>query len=121
MNIRYTTGHEWIRIDGEIATVGVTFYAQEQLGDLIFIQLPKAGQSLAKGAVAAIVESVKAVSEVYSPLTGEVLEANAALIIDPGLVNADPMQDGWFFKLRMSDTSELSGLMNEAEYRAHIE
>lgn len=121
MDIKYTTDHEWIRLEGEIATVGITSFAQEQLGDLVFIQLPEKGQSLAKGDVAATVESVKAVSEVYSPLTGEVLETNAALADDPALANTDPMQGGWFFKLKLNDAAELNGLMNEAEYHAHIE
>jgi len=116
----FTEEHEWIEIEGEIATIGITDFAQEQLGDLVFVELPEAGAELAKGAEAAVVESVKAASEVYSPVSGTVIEGNPALEEDPALVNSDAESDGWFFKLTMSDTAELEGLMNEAAYKDFV-
>jgi glycine cleavage system H protein len=115
----YTADHEWLSIDGDIATVGITDYAQSQLGDVVFVDLPKPGRQLKKAEAAAVVESVKAASDVYAPLTGEVVEANAALVDDPSLVNSDPAGAAWFFRLRIADRGELDGLMDEAAYKAH--
>jgi glycine cleavage system H protein len=114
---KYTKDEQWVRIEGETATVGITTYAQEQLSDLVFVQLPKVGQHLTKGKEAATVESVKAASDIYSPVTGEVLEVNPAIVSEPGLVNSDPMGAGWFFKVRIEQTAELADLMDEAQYR----
>jgi glycine cleavage system H protein len=116
---KFTKDHEWLKIDGDIVTVGITNYAQEQLGDLVFVDLPKVGQKLEKGKEAAVVESVKAASDVYSPVTGEVLEANAAIVAEPGTVNSDPM-GGWFFKVRIEDKGEFTDLMDEAKYQEYI-
>jgi glycine cleavage system H protein len=116
MSRYFTDEHEWIDVEGEIATVGITDYAQEQLGDIVFVELPAEGAKFDKGDDAAVVESVKAASDVYAPLSGEVVEANGALEDEPALVNSDPEEDGWFFKLRIADTSELEGLMSEAAY-----
>lgn len=115
----YTSDHEWLAIDGDVATVGITDYAQQQLGDVVFVDLPKVGRSLKKAEAAAVVESVKAASDVYAPVTGEVLEANAELASEPALVNSDPQGKAWFFKIRIADKSELGGLMDEAAYKAH--
>jgi glycine cleavage system H protein len=117
METKYTNDEEWVSIDGDTATVGITIYAQEQLGDLVFVQLPAAGQRLTKGKEAATVESVKAVSDICSPISGEVLEINPAIVAEPGLVNSDPMGAGWFFKVRIEQTVELADLMDEAQYR----
>jgi glycine cleavage system H protein len=114
---KYTKDEEWVRIDGDIATVGITNYAQEQLSDLVFVQLPKVGQHLTKGKEAATVESVKAASDIFSPVTGEVLEINLAIVAEPGLVNSDAMGAGWFFRVRIEQASELAGLVDEAQYR----
>lgn len=120
----YTRDHEWISVNGTArdtaATVGITHYAQAQLGDIVFVELPPAGTTLAKGAEAAVVESVKAASDVYAPVSGEVIEANAALEAQPALVNTAPEEDGWFFRLALSDTAELEGLMDEAAYQAFV-
>jgi glycine cleavage system H protein len=116
----YTEDHEWIRVEGGVATVGITDYAQEQLGDLVFVELPEAGRKLAKGDVAVVVESVKAASDVYAPADGEIVEANTALSSDPALVNSSPAGDGWLWKMKLSDDSQLSGLMDEAGYKAMI-
>jgi glycine cleavage system H protein len=118
MTILYTPDHEWLKIEGDIATVGVTHYAQEQLGDVVFVELPKVGRKVKKAEAAAVVESVKAASDVYAPITGEVVEINEALGADPSLINADAGGKGWFFKLRIADKSELTGLMDEAAYKA---
>ena len=115
----YTSDHEWLAIDGDVATVGITDYAQSQLGDVVFVELPKVGRSLKKAEAAAVVESVKAASDVYAPITGEVIEVNEALAADPALVNSDAGGKAWFFKLKISDKSELAGLMDEAAYAAH--
>jgi glycine cleavage system H protein len=115
--LKFTQEHEWVRVEGDVATVGITQYAQEQLGDLVFIELPAAGKNLAKGAVAAVVESVKAASEVYTPISGEVVEANPAIVSDPSLVNSDPMGAGWFFKLKLANFSEVDALLDEAAYK----
>ncbi|GLR93216.1 MULTISPECIES: glycine cleavage system protein GcvH [Bradyrhizobium] len=115
----YTSDHEWLAIDGDTATVGITDYAQQQLGDVVFVELPKVGRSLKKAEAAAVVESVKAASDVYAPVTGEVLEANEALAAEPALVNSDAQGKAWFFKIKIADKSELGGLMDEAAYKAH--
>ena len=114
----FTEEHEWIDVDGDTATVGITDYAQEQLGDIVFVELPDTGAQVAKGKDAAVVESVKAASDVYAPITGEVTEANPALDEDPALVNSSPEADGWFFKLTIADKGELDGLMDEAAYKS---
>lgn len=119
MTTLYTTDHEWLKIDGDIATVGVTDYAQSQLGDVVFVELPKVGASLKKAAAVAVVESVKAASDVYAPITGEVVEVNDALVGEPALVNSDAAGRAWFFKIRITDRGELDGLMDEAAYQAH--
>ena len=119
--LRFTDDHEWIRMEGDVATVGITDYAQEQLGDVVFVELPEAGKSLEKGKEAAVVESVKAASEIYAPLNGEVVEANDALTDDPSKVNGDPQGEGWFFKMTLSDPGQLEGLMDEAAYKAFVE
>jgi glycine cleavage system H protein len=117
---RYTKDHEYIRIEGETGTVGITDYAQSQLGDVVFVELPEVGRKVAKGGEAAVVESVKAASEVYAPVSGEVVEVNAALEGTPGTVNEDPAGSGWFVKIRLSDPAELDGLMSEADYADYV-
>ena len=119
MSTFYTADHEWLRIEGDVATIGITDYAQSQLGDVVFIELPKVGRSLKKAEPAAVVESVKAASDVYAPISGEVLEVNDAVTAEPALVNSDAAGKAWFFKMKISDKSELGGLMDEAAYRAH--
>ena len=116
----FTEDHEWIRVEGGIATVGITDYAQEQLGDLVFVELPEAGRKLTKGDVAVVVESVKAASDVYAPVDGEITEVNSALSSDPALVNSAATGDGWLWKMKLADESQLAGLMDEAGYNAHI-
>ena len=118
--LKFTDEHEWLKIEGDVATVGITAHAAEQLGDLVFVELPEAGTSLDKGATAATVESVKAASDVYAPADGEVVEANAALSGDPALVNSAATGDGWLWKMKLADESQLSGLLDEAGYNAHI-
>ena len=120
-DLKFTEDHEWVRVEGDTATVGITDYAQEQLGDVVFVELPDAGRALEKGKDAAVVESVKAASEIYAPLTGETVEANGALVDDPSLANSDPMGEGWFFKMTIGDASELEGMMDEAAYKAHVD
>ncbi|MHC4046010.1 glycine cleavage system protein GcvH [Bradyrhizobium sp. 23AC] len=115
----YTTDHEWLAIEGDVATVGITDYAQQQLGDVVFVELPKVGRTLKKAEAAAVVESVKAASDVYAPVTGEVLETNAELAAEPAMVNSDAQGKAWFFKIKMADKGELGGLMDEAAYKAH--
>lgn len=117
----FTDEHEWIEVDGDTATVGITDYAQEQLGDIVFVELPPVGAVLDMGGDAAVVESVKAASDVYAPISGKVIEANENLEEDPALVNTDPEGDGWFFKMRVGDASELEGLMNEKAYQAFVD
>ena len=119
-NLQYTSDHEWISVEGDIATVGVTDHAQEELTDVVFVELPEAGRAVSKGDAIAVVESVKAASDIYTPLTGEVVEGNAAAESDPSLVNTDPHGAGWIFKVRIADTSELDGLMDAAAYRELI-
>ena len=118
--IRYSKEHEWIRVEGEVGTIGITQYAQEQLGDVVFVDVPQAGRKVTKGEACAVVELVKAASDIYSPVSGEVVEANAALADSPGDVNAEPMGKGWFFKIKLSDKGELSGLMDEAAYNDFV-
>jgi len=117
MSLYFTKEHEWVRVDGDFATVGISNHAQEALGDIVFAEAPEAGRMLSKGQEAAVVESVKAASDVYSPVGGEVIEGNSAIADDPSLINRDPEGEGWFFKVKLSDTSELEGLMDEAAYR----
>ena len=119
--IKFSEDHEWILIEGESGTVGLTDYAQEQLGDVVFVELPEVGKTLAKGDEAAVVESVKAASELYAPVSGEVTEANDALAEDPAQVNSDPQGGGWFFKIKIAEPSDLDGLMDEAAYKAYVE
>jgi glycine cleavage system H protein len=119
-DVHYTKEHEWIRVEGDTATIGITNHAQEQLGDVVFVELPKVGKKLTKGGDAAVVESVKAASEVYAPVSGEVLEVNAAIAAEPGRVNQDPEGSAWFVKIRLSDKSELDGLMDASAYKAFI-
>jgi glycine cleavage system H protein len=116
----FTEDHEWIRVENGVATVGITDYAQEQLGDLVFVELPEKGRKLAKGDAAVVVESVKAASDVYAPADGEVTEVNDKLSSDPALVNSAPAGDGWLWKMRLSDEGQLSGLMDEAAYKKLI-
>lgn len=117
---RYTKDHEYIRIEGDTGTVGITDYAQGQLGDVVFVELPSLGKALAKGGEAAVVESVKAASEVYAPVSGEVVAVNSDLEAAPGTVNEDPAGKGWFVKLKLTDTAELEGLLSEAEYQDYV-
>jgi glycine cleavage system H protein len=121
MSRYFTQDHEWIEVDGDTATVGITDYAQGQLGDIVFAEVPAAGATLTKGGDAAVVESVKAASDVYAPVSGTVIEGNDALADDPALVNSDPEGAGWFFKIALSDPSELDGLMDDAAYKAFVE
>jgi glycine cleavage system H protein len=117
MTTYFTQEHEWIKVDGDTATVGITDHAQEALGDIVFTEVPDAGKQLTKGQEAAVVESVKAASDVYSPVSGEVVEGNQAVADDPSLVNSDPEGSGWFFKIRLANSGELEGLMDEGAYR----
>jgi glycine cleavage system H protein len=117
MPVYFTKEHEWIRVDGDMATVGISNHAQEQLGDIVFAEVPDAGRRVTKGQEAAVVESVKAASDVYAPVSGEVIEGNPALADDPALINSDPEGDGWFFKLRLDNPGEVEGLMDEGAYR----
>ncbi|QCN94599.1 glycine cleavage system protein GcvH [Azospirillum argentinense] len=121
MTIKYTKDHEWVRVEGDVGTVGVSDHAQHQLGDVVFVELPDVGRQLAQGKEAAVVESVKAASDVFAPVSGEVIEANADLENDPSLVNAGAETTGWFFKLRLSNPAELDGLMDEAAYKSFVE
>ena len=121
MPVYFTKEHEWIRVDGNNATVGISNHAQEQLGDIVFAETPQAGRSLRKGEEAAVVESVKAASDVYSPISGTVIEGNPALADDPAIINNDPEGAGWFFKLEVTDPSEFEGLMDEAAYRSFVD
>jgi glycine cleavage system H protein len=119
--LRFTKDHEWVRLDGDLAVVGITDYAQSQLGDVVYVELPEIGHRVEKGKEAAVVESVKAASEVYAPVSGEVAEINEMLTADPAKVNADPMGEGWFLKLRFDDAKELDSLMDEEGYQRFIE
>jgi glycine cleavage system H protein len=118
--LRFTKEHEWVRVDGDVATCGITDYAQSQLGDVVFVEVPALGKTVKRGDSAAVVESVKAASDVYAPVSGEVIEANAALPDNPGTVNTAAMGDGWFMKIRLSNKAELAELMDEAGYKAYL-
>lgn len=118
--IYYTEDHEWLRVEGDTAVVGITDYAQEQLGDLVFVELPEAGRQMKKGDVAVVVESVKAASDVYAPADGEIVEANTALAGEPALVNSSATGDGWLWKMKLADKGQLDGLMDLAAYEKHI-
>jgi glycine cleavage system H protein len=117
MTVYFTKEHEWVRVEGDTATIGISDHAQEALGDIVFAEVPDAGKQVAKGQEAAVVESVKAASDVYAPVSGEVIVGNSAIADDPSLVNRDPEGEGWFFKLKLSDPGELDGLMDEGAYR----
>jgi len=119
--LRFTRDHEWVRLDGDLAVVGISDYAQSQLGDVVYVELPEIGRRVEKGKEAAVVESVKAASEVYAPASGEVAEVNETLAADPSKVNADPLGEGWFLKLRLTDPRELDGLLDEAAYQRFVE
>lgn len=121
MTVYYTTDHEWVSVEGDTATCGISEHAQQALGDVVYVELPEAGRACAKGDAIAVVESVKAASEVYAPVSGTVTESNAELAADPSLVNADPLGKAWFFKLQLSDKAELDGLMDEAGYQTFLE
>jgi glycine cleavage system H protein len=121
MTVYYTKEHEWIRVEGDTATVGITDFAQGQLGDVVFVEVPEAGRQVTKGGEAAVVESVKAASDVYAPVSGEIVEGNQALADDSSLVNSDPEGAGWFFRLRLADPSELEGLMDSEAYKSFCE
>jgi glycine cleavage system H protein len=120
MPVYFTREHEWIRVDGDTATVGISDHAQEALGDIVFAEVPDAGRQVAKGQEAAVVESVKAASDVYAPVSGQVIEGNSAIADDPAIINRDPEGEGWFFKLKLGNPSELDGLMDENAYREWI-
>ena len=115
--LKFTDDHEWLKIEGGVATVGITEHATEQLGDLVFVELPEAGTKFEQGDTAATLESVKAATDVYAPLAGEIVEANAAIVDDPAIVNSDPMGKGWFFKLKLTDPSAADALMDEDAYK----
>jgi glycine cleavage system H protein len=115
--IKFTNDHEWIRVDGDTATIGITDYAQQQLGDVVFVELPDVGKKLERGKDAAVVESVKAASEVYAPIDGTVTEVNPALTEDPATVNSDPHEGGWFFKMKIADPTQLDALLDETQYK----
>lgn len=120
-NIKYTTDHEWVRIEGAEVVIGITDYAQSQLGDVVYVELPEVGRVLEKGKAAAVVESVKAASEVYAPIGGTVTAVNPTLAEDPARINSDPMGEGWFFKLRLADPAALDALLDEAAYKRLVE
>ena len=120
-HLYFTDQHEWVLVEGDIGTIGISEYAQEQLGDVVYVELPEVGKAVDKGDEAAVVESVKAASEIYAPVTGEVIEVNDALAEDPATVNRSAMEDGWFFKVKISDPSELADLMNEKRYKDYVE
>jgi glycine cleavage system H protein len=119
--LRFTKDHEWVRLEGDLAVVGITDYAQSQLGDVVYVELPEIGRRVEQGKEAAVVESVKAASEVYAPVSGEVAEVNEGLAADPAMVNGDPMGEGWFLKLRLDDPKQLDSLMDEAAYKGLVE
>ena len=120
MSLYFTNEHEWVRVEGDTATVGISDHAQEQLGDIVFAEVPEAGRRLSKGQEAAVVESVKAASDVYSPVSGEVIEGNPGVADDPAIVNSDPEGEGWFFKLKLDNPGEVDGLMDEGAYREWV-
>ena len=121
MTLYFTKDHEWLRVEGDTATVGISSHAQEALGDIVFAEVPETGKQLKKGDDAAVVESVKAASDVYAPASGEVIQGNGAIADDPSLVNSDPEGNGWFFTMKLSDAGELDGLMDEAAYRSYCD
>ncbi len=121
MATRYTRDHEWVRLDGDLAVVGISDHAQEQLGDIVFVELPEIGKKLTKGGEAAVVESVKAASEVFAPVAGEVVEVNTALTDNPAAVNASPEGEGWFMKLKLANRADLDALMDADAYKAFLE
>jgi glycine cleavage system H protein len=118
--LRFTADHEWVRIDGDVAVVGITEHAQEQLGDLVFVELPASGKAFEKGAPAAVVESCKAASDVYAPISGQIVETNGSIVADPTIVNSDPLGNGWFFKLKIADPSEINSLLDETSYKTQL-
>ena len=120
MAVKYSKDHEWISVEGDVGTVGISQYAQEQLGDVVFVDVPQAGRKVAKGESVAVVESVKAASDIYSPASGEVAEGNAALADSPGDINADPMGKGWIYKIKLSNKADLDELMDQAAYDAFV-
>ena len=120
MSVYFTKDHEWVRVDGDTGIVGISDYAQGQLGDIVFVEVPEAGRQIDKGGEAAVVESVKAASDIYAPVGGEVIEGNSALADEPSLVNTDPEGEGWFFKLRIADAGEVDGLMDSDAYKAFL-
>jgi glycine cleavage system H protein len=119
-DVKFSNEHEWIRVEGDVGTIGITNYAQEQLGDVVFVDVPAVGRKVTKGESVAVVESVKAASDIFAPASGEIVEGNAALADSPGDVNAEPMGKGWFFKIKLSNKSELDGLMDEAAYNTFV-
>lgn len=121
MSIYYTKDHEWVRLEGDIATVGISNHAQAALGDIVFAEVPDSGKQLNQGDDAAVVESVKAASDVYAPVSGEVIQGNGAIAEEPALINSDPEGNGWFFTMKLSDPSQLEGLMDEAAYKAYCD
>ena len=118
--LKFTEDHEWLKLEGDVATVGITDHATDQLGDLVFVELPQVGAKLNKGDGTAVVESVKAASDVYAPLAGEIVEVNQAIVDDPSIVNSDPLGAGWFFKLKLTDKKAMESLMDEAAYKALV-
>ena len=118
--LKFTQEHEWVRVEGDVGTVGISQYAQEQLGDVVFVEVPQAGRTVAKGESVAVVESVKAASDIYSPVSGDVTEGNAALADAPGDINAEPMGKGWIFKVKLANPADLDGLMDQAAYDAFV-
>ena len=121
MTLRYTKAHEWIRVEGDIGVVGISHHAQEQLGDVVFVELPEIGREVVQGEESGVVESVKSANEIYAPVAGTVVERNDELVASPGLANEDAEGKGWFYKIRLSDPSQLEGLMSEAEYSSLVE
>lgn len=119
-DLKYTKDHEWVRVEGDTVTVGISDYAQEQLGDVVYVELPDVGKSVAQKEEAAVVESVKAASEIYAPVSGEVVAVNAALDDDPALVNSSPTGEGWFVQIKLTDPSQLDALMDEAAYTEYV-
>jgi glycine cleavage system H protein len=119
--LKYTKDHEWLRLEGDLATIGITPYAQDKLGDLVFVELPSIGATFEQGAPAAVVESVKAASDVYAPVTGEVVAVNDKVATEPGLVNSDPTGDGWLFRIKIADKTEFDALLDEAGYKAILD
>ena len=119
--LKYTKDHEWLRLEGDLATIGITPYAQDKLGDLVFVELPSIGATFEQGAPAAVVESVKAASDVYAPVTGEVVAVNDKVTTEPGLVNSDPTGDGWLFRIKIADKTEFDALLDEAGYKAILD